>query len=89
MEEHLGNSIYFQDLYYRNGRVLDKENGKTLIDDVKWVAKTHPCLVPYEDLPEEEREYDRNTSVGTLKLIMKLGFTIKKYKVSTNYISHF
>ena len=40
--------------------------------------KTHPCLVPYEELPEEEREYDRNTSVGTLKLIMKLGFKIGK-----------
>lgn len=38
--------------------------------------KTHPCLVPYEDLPEEEKEYDRNTSIGTLKLIMKLGFKI-------------
>ena len=38
--------------------------------------ETHPCLVPYEDLPEEEKEYDRNTSIGTLKLIMKLGFKI-------------
>lgn len=38
--------------------------------------KTHPCLVPYEDLPEEEKEYDRNTSRATLKLIMKLGFKI-------------
>lgn len=41
------------------------------------VEKTHPCLIPYEDLPEEEKEYDRNTSIGTLKLIMKLGFTVK------------
>lgn len=40
--------------------------------------KTHPCLVPYEELPEEEKEYDRNTSIGTLKLIMKLGFRICK-----------
>ena len=40
--------------------------------------KTHPCLVPYEDLPEEEKEYDRNTSIGTLKLILKLGFEISK-----------
>ena len=40
--------------------------------------KTHPCLIPYEELPEEEREYDRNTAVGTLKLIMKLGFRISK-----------
>lgn len=40
--------------------------------------KTHPCLVSYEDLPEEEKEYDRNTSIGTLKLIIKLGFKIVK-----------
>jgi len=40
--------------------------------------KTHPCLVPYEELPESEKEYDRNTSVGTLKLILELGFKISK-----------
>lgn len=40
--------------------------------------KTHPCLVPYEELPESEKEYDRNTSIGTLKLIMKLGFKISR-----------
>lgn len=40
--------------------------------------KTHPCLIPYEELPEEEKEYDRNTSIGTLKLIMKLGFKINR-----------
>ena len=40
--------------------------------------KTHPCLIPYEELPEEEKEYDRNTSIGTLKLIIKLGFKINK-----------
>ena len=40
--------------------------------------KTHPYLIPYEELPESEKEYDRNTSIGTLKLIMKLGFKIEK-----------
>lgn len=40
--------------------------------------KTHPCLVSYEELPEDEKEYDRNTSIGTLKLIMKLGFKISR-----------
>ena len=40
--------------------------------------KHHPCLVAYEDLPEDEKEFDRNTSVETLKLILKLGFTISK-----------
>lgn len=40
--------------------------------------KKHPCLVPYEELSEEEKEYDRNTSLETLKLIIKLGFKIIK-----------
>ena len=44
-------------------------------DDLK---KHHPCLVPYEDLTETEKEYDRKTSQETLKLIMKLGFKIVK-----------
>ncbi len=39
-------------------------------------TKKHPCLVPYEELSEEEKTYDRNTSVQTLKLILKLGFKI-------------
>lgn len=42
-------------------------------DDEK---RHHPCLVPYEDLPEEEKEYDRHTSLETLKLITKLGYKI-------------
>ena len=40
--------------------------------------KKHPCLIPYEELPEEEKEFDRSTAVGTLKLILKLGFSINK-----------
>lgn len=40
--------------------------------------KQHPCLVPYDDLPDSEREYDRNTAVETLKLILGLGFEIRK-----------
>lgn len=42
------------------------------------VLRQHPCLVPYSELPEVEKEYDRNTAIGTLKLIMKLGFKISK-----------
>ena len=42
------------------------------------VLKHHPCLVPYEELPEVEKAYDRDTAVGTLKLICKLGFKITK-----------
>ena len=38
--------------------------------------KQHPCLVDYDDLPESEKEYDRYTSMETLKAILKLGFTL-------------
>lgn len=44
-------------------------------DDIK---KTTPCLVPYSELPEIEKEYDRKTAVETLKLIISLGYEIKK-----------
>ena len=40
--------------------------------------KHHPCLVPYEELPEVEKAYDRDTALGTLKLIVKAGFKISK-----------
>ena len=40
--------------------------------------KHHPCLVHYEELPEIEKAYDRDTAIATLKLITKLGFKISK-----------
>ncbi|MDN0072097.1 RyR domain-containing protein [Bacteroides caecigallinarum] len=40
--------------------------------------KTHPCLIPYGKLDEKEKEYDRNTALNTLKLIIKLGYNINK-----------
>ena len=42
-------------------------------DDAK---KQHPCLVPYGELPESEKTYDRNTAISTLKLISKKGYGI-------------
>lgn len=39
-------------------------------------VKRHPCLVPYVDLPESEKEYDRRTAMATLQTIMALGFAI-------------
>jgi len=38
--------------------------------------KHHPCLVPYESLPENEKNYDRATAMETLKVIIHLGFHI-------------
>jgi hypothetical protein len=42
------------------------------------VNKTTPCLVPYSELSEKEKEYDRNTAIETLKLIVALGYKIEK-----------
>ena len=41
-------------------------------------AKTTPCLVPYDNLPESEKDYDRATALETLRMIVKLGYTIEK-----------
>ena len=40
--------------------------------------KTHPSLVPYKDLPEEEKDYDRSTAMETLKVMLALGYRIEK-----------
>ena len=40
--------------------------------------KTNPCIVPYSELADSEREYDRNTALATLKLIVALGYRIEK-----------
>lgn len=40
--------------------------------------KTHPDLVPYDQLSEAEKEYDRKTIVEALKVIVALGYEVKK-----------
>ncbi|OQR58381.1 RyR domain-containing protein [Bacillus sp. CDB3] len=40
--------------------------------------KEHPCLIPYEELSEIEKNYDRRTSLETIKVILALGYEIKK-----------
>ena len=44
-------------------------------DDAK---KEHPGLIPYEELSESEKQYDRNTAMETLKAITALGYRIQK-----------
>jgi hypothetical protein len=38
--------------------------------------KQHPSLVPYGELSESEKEYDRVTAMETLKAIYALGYRI-------------
>ena len=44
-------------------------------DDVK---QQNPTMVPYDELPEEEKDYDRVTSSETLKVLIALGYRITK-----------
>lgn len=42
------------------------------------MQREHPSLVPYEQLSESEKEYDRATAMETLKAIVFLGYRITK-----------
>jgi hypothetical protein len=44
-------------------------------------AKTHPDLVPYDQLSESEKEYDRTSVVETLKAIIAAGYEIRPREV--------
>lgn len=57
------------------GRIAEGWSYGPVRDDAK---KQTPCLVPYGQLPESEKDYDRNTAMETIKLILSLGYTITK-----------
>ncbi|MBE6201090.1 MAG: Ryanodine receptor Ryr [Rikenellaceae bacterium] len=45
-------------------------------DDAK---RQTPCMVPYSQLPDSEKKFDRDMAVGTIKLLKKLGYDIVKH----------
>jgi len=57
------------------GRIADGWVYGPCRDDGK---KITPCLVPYDALPEREKDFDRITAMETLKLILALGYRIEK-----------
>ena len=70
--EHLARNVHEN---WALGRIND---GWTYGHKRNDALQQHPCLVDYDELPESEKEYDRNTAVETLKLIMRLGWKIEK-----------
>jgi hypothetical protein len=56
-------------------RIKDGWNWGPQRDDQK---KLHPCLVPYDQLPESEKEYDRVAVLGVLRVTLALGYEIKR-----------
>ena len=69
---------------WAKGRMEDGWTYGPVRDDVQ---KRHPCLVPYGELPESEKEYDRNTAISTLKFIVKKGYAIRKVDSDTKLVS--
>jgi len=59
---------------WASGRIADGWTYGDVRDDVK---KKHPCLVPYEELSENEKDYDRATAMEALKVIISRGFSIQ------------
>ena len=47
----------------------------TVRDDA---ARKHPNLVPYDQLTEAEKEYDRETAMQTLRAMIALGWRIER-----------
>ncbi len=72
LTERLAEHVH--DLYVR-GRLAEGWRYGRQRDDAK---KENPTLVPYDELPESEKEYDRNTAMETLKAIIALGYRIEK-----------
>ena len=60
---------------WSQGRIADGWSYGAVRNDEK---KETPCLVPYNELPEREKDFDRNTAMETIKLIIKQGYDIKK-----------
>eukprot|EP00002_Diphylleia_rotans_P021884 TRINITY_DN4267_c0_g1_i9.p1 TRINITY_DN4267_c0_g1~~TRINITY_DN4267_c0_g1_i9.p1 ORF type:complete len:884 (-),score=164.05 TRINITY_DN4267_c0_g1_i9:265-2916(-) len=50
--------------------------------------KVHPAMIPYEELTENEKSYDKNMAKEAVKLIITLGYKIDKgAKIETNFVS--
>jgi hypothetical protein len=55
-----------------------KEQGWTYGPERDDAKRLHPDMLPYNLLPESEKEYDRLMAINTIKLVKKLGWDLKK-----------
>ena len=56
---------------------LRMEEGWTWGPERSDTLKQHPDLIPYGELPDTEKEYDRRSAMETLKAIHALGYQIE------------
>jgi ryanodine receptor 2 len=67
---------YLAENAHENWAVLRISEGWKLGPKRDDANKLHPCLVPYDRLPDSEKQYDRNAAIETLKAILLLGYRI-------------
>ena len=60
---------------WMEGRIKDGWTYGPKRDDI---LKKTPCIVPYEELPESEKEYDRETARTVVKALASLGYSISR-----------
>ncbi len=60
---------------WAQGRIAE---GWTYGEQRNDALKQTPCLVPYDQLTESEKEYDRNTALETVKMIVALGYRVER-----------
>lgn len=72
LTEHLAKNIH--EVWAQSRVSQGWKYGEKRNDDLK----THPGIIPYEDLTEVEKQYDRDTALSALKFIVKEGFRITK-----------
>jgi hypothetical protein len=51
-------------------------DGWTLGPERDDAERRHPCLVPYAELSERDRDYDRTMVTGSIQAMLALGYTI-------------
>jgi class 3 adenylate cyclase/tetratricopeptide (TPR) repeat protein len=71
LTEHLARNTHEN---WARQRMTDGWRYGPVRDDAR---KEHPGLVPYEDLSEAEKQYDRRTALETLKAILFLGYRLE------------
>lgn len=76
--EHIAAAVH---AHWSEGRIHDGWTYGAVRSDER---KQTPCLVPYEALPEEEKDYDRNTARCVIQTLQKLGFSIERRHIDGN-----
>lgn len=65
-------AAHVHDTWARQRRAEGWRRGRRRDDE----ARTHPGLVPYAELPETEKAYDRHTAMETIRALLALGYRI-------------